>query len=154
MNNSPASEGGLAPPKLAASNPPASEGGRHLLLWDGNCGFCRRIITWVARHDTRRRFESLPYQEAAASLVGPEVRRASADALHVVTTGGRVLKAGRASLFVLGEIGWPLTARVLMWPPFVWGVELGYGLVARNRGRISRWFPNSPVACEVREKGD
>jgi predicted DCC family thiol-disulfide oxidoreductase YuxK len=82
-------------------------------------------------------------------VVGPDVRRASAEALHVITTAGRVLRAGRASLFVLGEIGWPRTARVLAWPPFVWAVELGYGLVARNRGRISRWFPNSPVACRI-----
>jgi predicted DCC family thiol-disulfide oxidoreductase YuxK len=122
---------------------------RHLLLWDGTCGFCRRIIDWVARHDTRGRFAPLPYQDASESVVGPDVRRASAEALHVITTAGRVLRAGRASLFVLGEIGWPRTARVLARPPFVWAVELGYGLVARNRGRISRWFPNSPVACRI-----
>jgi predicted DCC family thiol-disulfide oxidoreductase YuxK len=131
------------PPQLATTNPPSSADGRHLLLWDGNCGFCRRIVEWVARHDTRHRLRPLPYQTAPASLVTEEVRRASVHALHVVTAEGRVLSAGRASLFVIGHIGWPLTARVLSWPPFIWAVELGYRLVAHNRGRLSRWFPGS-----------
>ena len=140
-NNSLASEGGPVRPKLASNDSLASEGGRHLLLWDGTCGFCRRSVEWIARHDTRARLLLLPYQDAPASLVSPQLRAACARAMHVLTTDGRVLKAGRASLFVLGEIGWPLAARVLAWPPFLWAVELGYRLVADNRGRLSRWLP-------------
>lgn len=121
----------------------ASEGRRHLLLWDGDCGFCRRIVSWIARHDVRGALEPIPYQNAPHDRVSPAVRDASAKALHVVTADGRVLRAGRASLFVLRELGWRRTAHLLAMPPFVWVVELGYHLVARHRGHLSRWLPGA-----------
>ena len=61
-----------------------------------------------------------------------------ARAAHVGGPDGTVLAAGRASLFVLGQLGWPRLARVLGVPPLVWGVELGYWLVARNRHWLGR----------------
>jgi predicted DCC family thiol-disulfide oxidoreductase YuxK len=116
--------------------------GRHLLLWDGDCGFCRRIVSWIERHDVGGAFEAVPYQQAPAGRVGPDVRAASEKAVHVLTLDGRVLAAGRASLFVLRELGWRRTTRVLSLPPFAWAVELGYHVVSKYRGRISRWLPN------------
>ena len=121
---------------------------QHLLLWDGDCGFCRRVVSSIERHDVRGAFEAVPYQQAPADRVGPAVREASAKAVHVVTRDGRVLAAGRASLFVLQELGWPRTARVLSLPPCVWAVELGYHVVSKHRGRISRWLP-SATACST-----
>jgi predicted DCC family thiol-disulfide oxidoreductase YuxK len=59
----------------------------------------------------------------------------------VLTTDGQVLRAGRASLFVLGETGHPWLARLLGLPPMVWLVELGYAIVARNRAFFSRLLP-------------
>jgi len=56
-----------------------------------------------------------------------------ARAVHVLTPAGTILSAGRASLCVLGLIGYPRLAWVLAFPPFVWLVELGYWIVARNR---------------------
>ena len=61
-------------------------------------------------------------------------------AVHVLAPDGTFLAGGRACLFVLGELGWPRTARLLGRPPFVWLVEAGYRLVAANRGRLSRLF--------------
>ena len=61
-----------------------------------------------------------------------------ARAVHVITPHGRVLRAGRATLYVLDRIGWRAAARVAARPPFVWMVELGYWLVARHRGLIAR----------------
>jgi hypothetical protein len=57
----------------------------------------------------------------------------------VLTRDGLELRAGRASLFVLEEIGWhPALARLLQRRPWIWLVELGYRLVARNRVLASR----------------
>lgn len=70
----------------------------------------------------------------------PELRRACARAVHAVTPEGRILRAGRASLHVLGRLGWPRTAAVLARRPWIWIVELGYSFVARNRGWIGRWL--------------
>jgi hypothetical protein len=61
-------------------------------------------------------------------------------AVHVITPDGMVLRAGRASLYVLEQIGWTRLARVLGRRPLVWAVEVGYWLVARNRGWLGRFM--------------
>jgi hypothetical protein len=70
----------------------------------------------------------------------PALRDACARAVHVVRADGTVLRAGRASLHVLGAVGWRGFARVFAWPPLVWLVELGYFIVARNRRFFSRFL--------------
>ncbi len=109
-----------------------------LLLWDGECGFCRRSVEWAERHDTGNAFRALPYQQAPSPPMTPELRAACARAVHVLTADGAVLRAGRACLWVLARTGHGLLARVLAIPPLVWAVELGYWLVARNRRLASR----------------
>lgn len=61
-----------------------------------------------------------------------------ARAVHVITPDGVVLRAGRASLYVLDHIGWHVPARLASRPPLSWLVEIGYWLVAHNRGLASR----------------
>lgn len=69
-----------------------------------------------------------------------ELSRACARAAHVVCPDGTTLRAGRASLHVLAGLGWRRTARLFSLPPFVWLVELGYWVVARNRHFFARFF--------------
>ena len=66
------------------------------------------------------------------------LRVACAAAVHVITPEGKVLRAGRASLHVLGRLGLRRTAAALSIPPLVWLVEVGYSIVARNRPLFSR----------------
>ena len=71
----------------------------------------------------------------------PDLYEACRRAVHVVTAEGRVIKAGRAAMFVLEEIGYPRwLIRPLTWPPLVWFTELGYWLVARNRSFFARFI--------------
>jgi predicted DCC family thiol-disulfide oxidoreductase YuxK len=112
--------------------------GPALLLWDGTCGFCRRCVAAVQRRDTQGAFRAVPYQEAPSPPMSPELRAACARAFHVVTADGQVLRAGRAALYVLAQLGHPHLARLLAFPPLVWAVELGYWLVAENRHLFSR----------------
>ena len=110
---------------------------RHLVLWDGECGFCRRSVIWMARHDRRGLFEFLPFQEAQIS---PQLRAACARAIHVLTTDGQTLRAGRAALYILRATKWRRLARLLEWPIFLPFVEFGYALIAANRGFVSRFL--------------
>ena len=112
--------------------------GPALLLWDGDCGFCRRSVAWAERRDAGHAFHAVPYQQAPSPPMTPELRQACARAVHLVTPEGRMLRAGRACLWVLERIGYPVLARVLALPPLVWIVEVGYWLVARNRWLASR----------------
>jgi predicted DCC family thiol-disulfide oxidoreductase YuxK len=68
----------------------------------------------------------------------PALRRACARAVHVITTDGQVLRAGRATLFILARAGRPWLARVGALLPLRWLVELAYWTVARHRGFFGR----------------
>ena len=61
--------------------------------------------------------------------------------MHVITRDGDVLRAGRATLFVLEALGWRPVARLLSVPPLIWIVELVYRVVASNRRIFSRVLP-------------
>lgn len=115
---------------------------QHWVLWDGVCGFCRRSVEWAERRDRDRNrcLRCVPYQQAPSPPMTPELYQACARAVHVVTADGRVLKAGRAALFVLRQIGFGPLAAVASVPPFVWMVEVGYWMVARNRMLFSRFM--------------
>lgn len=109
-----------------------------LVLWDGDCGFCQRSVEWARRRDADGEFCFVPYQLAPSPPVTPELARACAHAVHVVTADRRVLRAGRACLYVLGQLGWTRRAKLLQLPPLVWLVELGYRWVAAHRDLAGR----------------
>jgi predicted DCC family thiol-disulfide oxidoreductase YuxK len=123
---------------VRASLPGMEERRRHLIVWDGTCGFCRRAVEWALARDREDRFEAVPYQEMPTPPMTPELREACRHAVHVRTADERWLRGGRACLFVLERIGWPTLARLAMLPPFVWAVEAGYRVVAGNRPFFSR----------------
>ncbi len=82
----------------------------------------------------------MPYQDAPSPPMTDALREACAHSVHVVTAEGLVLRAGRASMFVLAHTGWGRLARFLSYPPMIWFVELGYWIVARNRKLFSRFM--------------
>ena len=82
----------------------------------------------------------MPYQEAPRPPMTDALAARCARAVHVITPDGRVLRAGRASLYVLGRIGWRGTEAIASRPPLVWLVEAGYRLVARNRPFFARFL--------------
>jgi predicted DCC family thiol-disulfide oxidoreductase YuxK len=114
---------------------------RHWIVWDGECGFCRRAVEWALARDRRHDFAAIPYQEVPEPPMTPELRSACRRAVHVRTREGTWLRGGRACLFVLERIGFPRLARVTAYPPLVWAVELGYRIVAGNRQFFSRLLP-------------
>ena len=71
----------------------------------------------------------------------PALREQARKAVQVMTADGRQLSAGRAILFVLEEIDWhPSVVRLAGRRPFIWAVELGYWIVARNRSFFGRFL--------------
>jgi len=69
----------------------------------------------------------------------PALSAACKRAIHVVRADGTILRAGRATLYVLGRIGWhPWLVRFAGWVPMIWFVELGYFIVATNRVFFSK----------------
>lgn len=112
----------------------------HLILWDGDCGFCRRTTVWIMREDKWHRFEAIPYQQAPSPPMTPELRAACAESVHVIKEDGTIVRNGRAVLFILENIRRAPLARLLALPPFIWLVEWGYRIVAKHRILFSRFF--------------
>lgn len=114
--------------------------GKHLVLWDGDCKFCRRSVEWIDRRN-QGDLEFMAYRQAPSSLVSEELRLACADAVHVITRDGRILRAADAWLFMLRAIGWRTVPALLGAPLLRRFTEFGYRVVARYRHRLSRLLP-------------
>lgn len=71
----------------------------------------------------------------------PSLYAACRQAVHVISVDGQVIKAGRAAMFILEEIGYPRwLIRPFTWPPLVWFTELVYRIVAENRPFFSKFL--------------
>ena len=71
----------------------------------------------------------------------PALRAQARKAVQIITADGRQLSAGRAILFALEEIEWhPSVVRLAGRRPFIWVVEFGYWIVARNRPFFGRFL--------------
>jgi predicted DCC family thiol-disulfide oxidoreductase YuxK len=135
---------------------PASPGS-HLVLYDGVCGLCNRLLQFLLAHDHRGVFSFAPLQsEIARSLVArwggnPDELNSFYVCADYRTPAARVFARSDAALFVARELGWPwkvfLAGRVL---PRVLRDAM-YELIARTRYRIFGRFDQCLVpSAEVR----
>jgi predicted DCC family thiol-disulfide oxidoreductase YuxK len=116
--------------------------GVHLVLYDGVCGLCNRLLQFLLAVDHRAVFDFASLQSATGRAI---VERAGGhpDDLNSFfifanyrTPRARLIAKGEAALFVAGELGWPwkLTGLMRALPPG-W-LDRVYDLVARNRYRV------------------
>lgn len=121
-----------------------------LCIYDGDCGFCSRCVSWASRRSDVR-FE--PFQRADLAAYGI-TEEAAATAVHCVSADGppqaggapSVTRGAAAVAAVLRECGrgWPLLATLMRLPVLRNLAEVAYGLVARNRHRLP-----GPAACSM-----
>jgi len=114
--------------------------GRHWVLWDGDCAFCSRAVGWAARQDKQNRLHCVAYQNAPSPPMTPKLFAACEYAVHVVTADGKILRAARACLFVLEQLGWAWQVRLLRLPPVLWFLENIYKIVASHRDFFANFF--------------
>src|SRR3979411_839144 len=87
--------------------------GIHLVLYDGVCGLCNRLLQFLLAVDRRAVFDFASLKSATGREI---VERAGGrpddlNSFYVFanyrTSGARVIAQGEAALFVAGELGWP-----------------------------------------------
>lgn len=109
-----------------------------IVLYDGDCGFCRWAMAWLIRRDRHDLLVPAPIQSPLGAEVladlAPCDRLAS---IHAVTDGGHRASGGAAAIVILGTL--PSTrglAALLRLSPSA--TEAAYGFVAAHRAAFGR----------------
>ena len=123
------------------TQPASIEEGAHLVLYDGVCGLCSRLLQFLLEHDRRAAFTFASLQSAVGRTIverfGDPNELAS---FHVLANyrGNKpqMFSRSRAALFVAGQLGWPWKAAVLarVLPTSI--LDDVYNVMARNRYRV------------------
>jgi predicted DCC family thiol-disulfide oxidoreductase YuxK len=146
-----------------------------ILLYDGVCGLCNRLVRFVLRRDPAGvfRFASLQSAVAGKVLTRHGVAASELDTVYVVVDaqlpGERLLARSDAVIFILTQLGRaelrpagqqraavPTQATATIWR--VGAVLLsilprairdwGYGMIARNRYRMFGRYDTCPMPSE------
>jgi predicted DCC family thiol-disulfide oxidoreductase YuxK len=116
-----------------------------VILYDGECGLCDRLVQWVLHRDAEGRFRFAALQSDWAQAALRRHGRATGDFdTMVLLDGDRIFVRSTAALRVLRGLrrwrwayGFIIVPRVLR--------DLVYGWIAARR---KRWYP-SPQACGI-----
>ncbi len=116
--------------------------GKTYVLWDGECGFCRRACDWLAGVvSSPEDYVFIPFQKAPRPPMTDAIYDACHDAIHLVLPDGEVLRGGDACRHLLEDSShWRAAGALMRVPPVSWLLEPGYATVARNRMVFSRVF--------------
>jgi predicted DCC family thiol-disulfide oxidoreductase YuxK len=114
----------------------------HLVLYDGICGLCSRLLQFLLAHDRRGVFACASLQSRTGRAVVKHLGGAPADltSFYVLanyqTNRSRTLARSKAALFVAGQLGWPWKAAVIarILPTAL--LDRAYNAIARNRYRV------------------
>jgi predicted DCC family thiol-disulfide oxidoreductase YuxK len=113
---------------------------QHLVLYDGECSFCRfqmRLLTWldwfgvlalVPISDPRGQASGIPAEDLEEQM-------------HLIAKDGRIYRGARAIRFAGMRLPLLVPLALFMWlPGVIWVAEKVYAWVSRNRHRISKLF--------------
>jgi predicted DCC family thiol-disulfide oxidoreductase YuxK len=123
-----------------------------VLLYDGVCGLCNRLVQFTLRHDHDDvfRFASLQGATAARVLERHGESAASLDTFYVVIdfeqATEQLLSRSDAAIVVLHELGsgWRVLSEFVRMLPTA-ARNMVYNLVARNRYRMFGKFDACPL---------
>jgi len=114
------------------------------LIYDGECGLCRRCVEWVRRWDREHRITLVPFQEQATAARFGIPLPALAAAMHLVLPDRRVFAGADAVPEILRRLpGWGWARWLFAVPGVRPAARRVYGWVARRRRCEVRGY--SPV---------
>jgi predicted DCC family thiol-disulfide oxidoreductase YuxK len=125
--------------------------GRHLLLFDGVCGLCSRMVRFILACDRHQvfHFASLQSEMGRALVTRMGGNPDTLTSLYVIadyrTPQAKGLIKGRAQLFIVRALGWPWkVAAALSVLPVGWLDRL-YDVVARYRYGVFGRYDECPL---------
>jgi predicted DCC family thiol-disulfide oxidoreductase YuxK len=123
----------------AQLSPPESA---HLVLYDGVCGLCNRLLQFLLKHDRRNVFVFASLQSAVGRAMverfggNPDDLSSFQVLANYRTNHPQMFSRSSAALFVAGQLGWPwkITAVLRVLPNAI--LDRLYDVIARNRYRV------------------
>jgi predicted DCC family thiol-disulfide oxidoreductase YuxK len=121
---------------------PSGVEGAHLVLYDGVCGLCSRLLQFLLENDHRAvfTFASLQCPTGKAMVERFDGNPNELTSFYVVTNyradHARILSRSGAVLFVAGELGWPWKPAILLRVLPTAVLDRIYDVVARTRYRL------------------
>ena len=122
-----------------------------VLLYDGVCGLCNRLVQFALRHDHEKVFRFAPLQSSFGSRVLKQhgVDAAALKTVYVLASGNEgqvLLQQSEAILFLMSRFGgiWSVLAQMVrLLPPGI--SDWAYNLIARHRYRIFGRYDSCPL---------
>src|SRR5689334_6237165 len=127
---------------VSRTQAPSAGHGAHLVLYDGVCGLCNRLLQFLLRHDHGEVFCFAALQSDAGKMMvsraggNPEELSSFYVVSNFQTKDARVFTRSDAAVFVASQLGWPWKALSLAgWLPKGFRNRC-YDIIARSRYRI------------------
>src|SRR3990170_2781458 len=121
--------------------PPLTDGA-HLVLYDGVCGLCSRLLQFLLKHDRRAVFTFASLQSEVGRVMverfggNPNELTSSYVLANYRANHAQMFSRSSAALFVAGELGWPWKMAVLLRVVPRAILDQVYNVIARNRYRV------------------
>ncbi len=123
--------------------------GNPVVLYDGDCAFCRVCARLLRRLDRHNRLTMLDFNRPEANpLLAPLPAAERRIALHLADTDGTVHSAGPALRRALVETLGPHGGRVLISAPIARILDAAYFVVAAHRHRLA-WVERCIGRCDI-----
>jgi predicted DCC family thiol-disulfide oxidoreductase YuxK len=119
----------------------------YTVIYDAHCGVCSRSVAWLRRQKADRPLRFLAADSEDAVRLVP-VR--PPNQMAIVAPTGEVLLGSDGWIGVMSTLPrYRVIAGVMKWPVVNTFVRIGYGLVAKNRLRLSKMLGRKPDVCEI-----
>ena len=109
------------------------------LIYDAECDFCSKLLSWLRRQDRYNCIELLAYQDENCQRRYPKIGAAECrDGGKLILPNGKMISGVDTAPHMLRVLpGWAWAAAILSIPGVLWLVRPVYRYVARNRMAIS-----------------
>lgn len=124
---------------------PTDAAGGRVLLFDDDCGFCRRTVDWLRRHGALRGTGAAAWQTLDRATLPVPPERLDRE---VILVDGAAVRGGAAALAGAmggGRLPWRLVGGVLRAP----GVRVLAGYVYRRVAANRYRMPGGTAACQL-----
>src|SRR5687768_5321613 len=127
---------------ISRAQPRSRAEGAHLVLYDGACGLCSRLLRFLLEHDCRGVFSFASLQSEVGRVIvarwggNPNELTSFYVLANYRADDAQMFNRSGAALFVAGELGWPWSVAIVLRVLPTAILDRIYNVLARRRYRV------------------